>query len=288
MKNKILVTFMALCLVGTTPIAAQSKEASENNEVSDTYGHHEIADSLEQPAPGSNDYLRKTNKVFVVVEKMPSFPDPKAMMEHKMSPLQDAIALMEFIQNNIQYPEEAIKNNESGRVVVNFVVEKDGSISNERIVRSVSPSLDKEALRIVSSMPKWNPGKQNGIPVRVRYEIPIGFRQTVRDSSRIYDAVEQMPSFPKGNSALMEYIQNNILYLYAEEAIKNNESGRVIVSFVIEKDGSTTNGKVVRSVSPSLDKEALRIIDFMPSWNPGKQKGVPVRVKYTLPIDFKL
>lgn len=157
---------MALCLVGTTPIAAQSKEASENNEVSDTYGHHEIADSLEQPAPGSNDYLRKTNKVFVVVEKM--------------------------------------------------------------------------------------------------------------------------PSFPKGNSALMEYIQNNILYLYAEEAIKNNESGRVIVSFVIEKDGSTTNGKVVRSVSPSLDKEALRIIDFMPSWNPGKQKGVPVRVKYTLPIDFKL
>lgn len=65
MKNKILVTFMALCLVGTTPIAAQSKEASENNEVSDTYGHHEIADSLEQPAPGSNDYLRKTTRVSV-------------------------------------------------------------------------------------------------------------------------------------------------------------------------------------------------------------------------------
>lgn len=176
MKNKILVTFMALCLVGTTPIAAQSKEASENNEVSDTYGHHEIADSLEQPAPGSNDYLRKTNKVFVVVEKMPSFPDPKAMMEHKMSPLQDAIALMEFIQNNIQYPEEAIKNNESGRVIVSFVIEKDGSTTNGKVVRSVSPSLDKEALRIIDFMPSWNPGKQKGVPVRVKYTLPIDFK----------------------------------------------------------------------------------------------------------------
>lgn len=107
---------------------------------------------------------------------MPSFPDPKAMMEHKMSPLQDAIALMEFIQNNIQYPEEAIKNNESGRVIVSFVIEKDGSTTNGKVVRSVSPSLDKEALRIIDFMPSWNPGKQKGVPVRVKYTLPIDFK----------------------------------------------------------------------------------------------------------------
>ncbi len=182
MKSKVLVTFMALCLVGISPIAAQSKkckktdknccqkeckkegkEISENNEASDTSGHYEVAVSLEKPSPSSDDYLRKTNKVFDVVDQMPSFP-------------QGNKALFEFIKNNIIYPEEAKKNKESGRVIVSFVVEKDGSLSDVRIVKSIAPSLDEEAKRIVKAMPNWNPGKQQNVVVRVCYKIPVNFK----------------------------------------------------------------------------------------------------------------
>ena len=95
-----------------------------------------------------------------------------------------------------------------------------------------------------------------------------------------------MPSFPGGPQALYEYLAKTIKYpLVAEE---NGVQGRVIVSFVIEHDGSITDAKVVKSVDPSLDKEALRVTKSMPNWIPGKQKGETVRVKFTVPVTFKL
>ena len=103
---------------------------------------------------------------------------------------------------------------------------------------------------------------------------------------KVYDVVEQMPSFPGGNSALMEYIQQNMKYpIVAQE---NEVQGRVVVSFVVEKDGSITNAKVVKSVDPSLDKEAMRIVSSMPRWVAGKQNGSCVRVKYNVPVSFRL
>ena len=85
-------------------------------------------------------------------------------------------ALYEFIESNLQYPEEAKKNNEHGLVVVTFYVEKDRTITNARILRGRTPSLDAEALRIVSIMPKWEPGKMNGELKRVNYSLPIRFK----------------------------------------------------------------------------------------------------------------
>ena len=103
---------------------------------------------------------------------------------------------------------------------------------------------------------------------------------------KIFDIVEQMPSFPGGNKALFDYLSENIKYpILAEE---NGIQGRVIVTFVVEKDGSITEAKVVKSVHPSLDKEALRVVKGMPKWIPGVQNGVPVRTKYTIPVTFKL
>jgi protein TonB len=95
-----------------------------------------------------------------------------------------------------------------------------------------------------------------------------------------------MPSFPGGNGALLEYLATHVKYpVVAQE---NGVQGRVIVSFVVERDGSITDVRVVRSVDPSLDREAARVVSSMPRWTPGKQNGSAVRVKYNVPVMFKL
>lgn len=103
------------------------------------------------------------NKIFTVVEQMPMYPGGDA-------------ALMQYLSSNIHYPAVAAENGVQGRVVVGFVVERDGSITDVNVMRSVDPSLDREAVRVVKNMPRWTPGKQNGSAVRVKYQVPVTFR----------------------------------------------------------------------------------------------------------------
>lgn len=106
------------------------------------------------------------------------------------------------------------------------------------------------------------------------------------EETKVFEVVEQMPSFPGGAGALMQYLGSNIKYpVVAEE---NGVQGRVVCTFVVEKDGSITDVRVVKSVDPSLDKEAVRVVKGMPRWIPGKQNGAAVRVKYTVPVTFRL
>ena len=106
------------------------------------------------------------------------------------------------------------------------------------------------------------------------------------EETKVFDVVEEMPQFPGGQAALLEYLAKNIKYpVVAEE---NGVQGRVIVTFVVERDGSITDVRVVKSVDPSLDKEAARVVKSMPKWQPGKQNGSAVRVKYTVPVQFRL
>lgn len=106
------------------------------------------------------------------------------------------------------------------------------------------------------------------------------------EENKVFDVVEQMPSFPGGNAALMNYLNQNIKYpVIAEE---NGIQGRVIVQFVVGKDGHISDVKVAKSVDPSLDKEAVRVVKGMPKWIPGKQNGQAVTVRYTLPVTFRL
>ena len=106
------------------------------------------------------------------------------------------------------------------------------------------------------------------------------------EETKVFDVVEQMPSFPGGPSALMQYLSSNIKYpVVAEE---NGVQGRVVCTFVVERDGSITDVRVIKSVDPSLDKEAVRVVKGMPKWIPGKQNGSAVRVKYTVPVTFRL
>lgn len=104
--------------------------------------------------------------------------------------------------------------------------------------------------------------------------------------NEIFTIVEEMPEFEGGETALLKYISNAVKYpVIAQE---NGIQGRVICTFVVNKDGKVVDAQVVRGVDPSLDKEALRVINSMPPWKPGKQRGKPVRVKYTLPVTFRL
>lgn len=106
---------------------------------------------------------KKNDMVFDVVEVMPQFPGGQ-------------IEMLKYIMKNMKYPEQAMKEGIQGRVTVRFIVEKDGSISDVKPILSVHPLLNKEAVRVVESMPKWTPGKQNGKPVRVRFNVPIMFK----------------------------------------------------------------------------------------------------------------
>ena len=105
-------------------------------------------------------------------------------------------------------------------------------------------------------------------------------------SNKVFDVVEQMPSYPGGTGALMSYLNSNIKYpVVAQE---NGVQGRVIVGFVVERDGSITDVNILKSVDPSLDREAARVVRSMPRWTPGKQNGQAVRVKYNVPVTFRL
>jgi protein TonB len=106
------------------------------------------------------------------------------------------------------------------------------------------------------------------------------------EETKVFDVVEQMPSFPGGDAELMKFLHDHIKYpVVAEE---NGIQGRVIAQFVVERDGSISDVKVIKSVDPSLDKEAVRVLKSMPKWIPGKQNGSAVRVKYTVPVTFRL
>ena len=231
--------------------------------------------------------------VFEVVENMPEFPDGGMP------------GLMKYLSTNIRYPEAAHKAGTQGRVTVQFVVGKDGSIGNVSILRGVDPALDAEAIRVISGMPKWKPGTQKGEPVNVKYTVPVMFRLTPEPVDKIdemivvgyrnpdapvtgevYEVSDKMPEFPGGMTGLMQHLSKNIRY--PAEAHTNNIQGRVVVSVIINTEGKVTNAQIVQGVAPSLDAEALRVTGTMPDWIPGTKDGKPVNVKYTFPVVFRL
>ena len=239
--------------------------------------------------------LEKDNDtVFQIVEQMPEFPG-------------GVEALMKYISENVKYPQEAKDKNISGRVVLGFVIEKDGSVNEVKVLRGIGGGCDDEAVRVIKTMPKWKPGRQKGEPVRVFYQIPINFKlddgqsQTSLgkanvskvskddmkpDENGVYQIVEEMPQYPGGETAMMEYVAKNVVY--PKEAQEKGISGRVFVGFVVEKDGSIGEVKLLRGIGGGCDEEAIHVIKGMPKWKPGKQEGKPVRVSYQMPINFKL
>ena len=231
-------------------------------------------------------------------------------------------ALLHYIRSHLQPPPDSIRNRIQGRVIVRFVVEPDGTITNAEVIKGLHPFCDREAIRLIESMPKWIPGKHNGVAVPVYFYIPVGFTTSnymtgnpylepisiadrpdrvkiidfpILDTTtgnrqttvpEIYYVVEQMPRFPGGDTAMLKYIRENLRYPQA--AIEKEIQGRVIVKLVVNTDGTLSDIYVIKPLDPQCDQEAIRIIQSMPRWIPGRHNGVAVPVYYLVPVTFKI
>jgi len=236
----------------------------------------------------------RDDEPFVVVEEMPLFQGGDSM-------------LLAYIGKNTKYPEAAKLNNIQGRVIVRFCVTKEGGVNRISVLRGVSSELDTEAIRVVSTLPTFKPGKQGGKPVDVWYMVPITYAlgkssealslppslppppppPPTPGNEDVFTQVEEMPVFKDGDAGLLKFICDSTKY--PKEAKTNNISGKVIVKFIVEKDGSVSNAEILRGVNPSLDAESVRVVSSLPKFDkPGKQGGKAVRVNYMIPITFTL
>lgn len=194
----------------------------------------------------------------------------------------------EVKRKEVQIPEkkqEVVKEVKSSIKFTAPVIKKDKDVKPEDEIKT-QEELNKTTTAIGALDVKGNSetGELMKVTQRVADEPVKPDKPEVEN--KVFDVVEQMPSFPGGPSALMQFLSENMKYpVVAQE---NGIQGRVVVSFVVERDGSITDVKVVRSVDPSLDREAMRVVKAMPKWIPGKQNGAPVRVKYNVPVQFRL
>ena len=270
----------ALRVVNSLPPWKPGKQNGENVATEYTIPINFVLEAKNPEAAKTED-----TPVFFIVEEMPEFPGGDE-------------ALRKFIADNVKYPAVATQKGIQGKVFINFVVTKTGNVTNAKVARGVDESLDQEAIRVVNLLPTWKPGKQKGQNVDVSYTIPINFvlepskissekfKEANNPSDKVFMEVEIMPEFPGGDEALRNFIASNVKY--PAEAQKNGIQGKVFINFVVTKTGNVTNAKVVRGVDASLDQEAIRVVNLLPTWTPGKQKGENVSVSYTLPINFVL
>lgn len=232
-----------------------------------------------------------SNKVFTIVEIMPKFSGG------------GDTALLNYFGSNINYPEAARLADIQGVVVLGFTVEKDGRITDLEILRDIGGGCGEEAMRIAKKMPTWSPGMQDGKTVRVAFKLPVRFKLDGINVHRNHDkstpvvqpqtnqnppiaVAEKMPEFPDGEEALLQFFGSNIIY--PEVARKEKLEGMIILEFIIEKDGSLSDLKIVRDIGGGCGNEALRIAKQMPKWSPGMVNNKPVRTNYKLPVRFKL
>lgn len=180
-------------------------------------------------------------------------------------------------------PEKVVERVKSSIKFTPPVIKKDSEVKPEEELKT-QDQLMQTKTAIGSFEVKGN--DEAGGEVLKAKEVIAQPEPPKQEEEKVFEVVEQMPMFPGGPTALLQYLSSNVKYpVVAQE---NGVQGRVVVSFVVERDGSITDVRVVRSVDPSLDKEAQRVVRSMPRWTPGKQNGSAVRVKYNVPVSFKL
>lgn len=224
--------------------------------------------------------------------------------------------LADFIAANLQIPLEAKAENAGGLVMMEFVIEKNGTVGEIKPVVDPGLGLGAEATRVITLMQtkkiKWSPAKIDGKKVAYRYTVPISFnlntpaREVTASSSnsetfkpepdKVYDIVDVMPQYAGCAEAekvddctfskVVAHINTNLKY--PKEAIEKKVSGQAIVEFVVDTNGEVINPKIVKSLGAGCDEEVLRVIGLMPAWIPGQLAGVPVKVKMNLPVMFQL
>lgn len=222
-------------------------------------------------------------------------------------------AYHDFLTKNLKWPD---KETVQGIVVIGFYVERDGRLTNIRVVRSLSPVFDREALRVMSLSPRWTPAMENKRFIKSAYTAPISFElketiqpepiantqspaqhitdisieapisaQEVPDAAadKIFATAAKDPEFPGGSEKFEDYIRESL----RKEKLDAKDFGRVIVSFIVERDGSLTSVKVVKGGTENGNAVAIKLIKSSPKWLPGIVMNRPVRVAYAVPVNLK-
>lgn len=222
-----------------------------------------LAFAQQNPTTGDKD----SPSVFKYIEVMPEFPGGLEKM-------------MKFLQENLKYPPDARENGIQGRVVTQFVVDEEGNISDVQILKGIGGGCDEEVVRIVKTMPKWNPGKQNGTPVKVYYKMPVTFALGSDDGK------SHGVQFVGYEKQYQKFLRKNLEY--PKDARKNKVEGVVILSFHVDKYGKATDVKILKSLSASCDAEALRLFNLISAWIPAQKNGVNVESDANMVIEYKL
>ena len=213
---------------------------------------------------------------FLVAEKMPRFQGG------------DLMQFIHWVHTQLVYPAEAYEKGISGRVVLKFILSKEGILTNIRVLASPDQSLSDEAVRVLESSPAWTPGEQGGKRVDVAYVIPVTFslaEEPVAGDDPVYVEAEKMPRFRGGDlRTFRNWVQSKVRF--PEEALRARISGVVLVRFIVGLDGHLSSFEVLQSPHPSLRAEVIRVLNASPAWTPGEQGGKRVRVQYTLPVAF--
>lgn len=186
-------------------------------------------------------------------------------------------------QIKVQEPEKVVERVKSSVKFTAPVIKKDSEVKPEDEIKTQDQLMQNKAA--IGSFDVKGNDDANGEVLKAKEVIAQPEPPKVEEN-KVFDMVEEMPSFPGGQAALMQFLQSNTHY--PAVAQENGVQGRVTVSFVVEKDGSITDVQVARSADPSLDKEAIRVVKSMPRWTPGRQNGSTVRVKFNVPVTFKL
>jgi len=213
---------------------------------------------------------------FTSIENRPQFPGSFA----------------DFLRQNIKYPDAMREANIHGTVLVEFIIEKDGTISHIKAVDGPGYGSEQEAERVMALSPKWKPAYQNGKPVKLGFTVPISFTNSQSapageaDANKLFSTTEIPPAFPGGDDKFSEFLHENIKY--PDAMSKANITGKVIVQFVVEKDGSLSDIQVTRDAGYGSGQEAVRVLTSSPKWIPGYQKGKPVRTSYSIAVNFTL
>jgi len=197
-----------------------------------------------------------------------------------------------WLAKRVKYPADASSSGIKGRVTVNFEIQPDGTLSSPAVMGGADKLLGDAVLNALKEAPKWEPAKnpESKDPFRtsvtLKFELPDKVLSNEDEASEVFVVVEQMPTYPGGDLALMEFINKNLVY--PERAKAEGIQGRVILRFVVNKEGNVEDPAILKGVHPLLDAEAIRVVNLLKGWSPGYQGGRPVNVWYSIPITFAL
>lgn len=235
----------------------------------------EEAPAGQQPTPSASE----DDTPFLVAEEMPLFQG------------KDLNTFRSWLQSQIRYPAEALKRGIEGRVVLSFIVERDGSVSTIELLQSPDRILSEEARRAVAASPKWSPGRQKGHLVRVRYTLPVDFsipkKETAAQSTAAQKPGVASMQFEIGNlNAFRSWAMQRLRY--PAGAREQQTEGSVVATFTVGRDGRVDDIRIAGKPDPQLAEEVRRVVKASPAWSPATRNGEATTVTVTLPVSFRI